>query len=179
MHNQNEIIDSMLKLFIIIALPLTIVFGLLSIMSAKLTASQLSSEPTVLLRTPLTEKNWTDLGSVVDPVINLSVKTLSGFEKMDFVLDSGAVISSLPREWAEKIGSDLAFAKRISFKGFGNTLSFAYQSDMVVKLNNENVQLPIVFTESEGTRALIGRKGFFDNYSILFDHTEKVMEIRK
>jgi len=115
----------------------------------------------------------------MEPVLQIPVKTLLGFENTEFVLDSGAVISSLPRNWAEKIGKDLAYAKRISFKGFGNTLSFAYQSDMTVRLGTENVDLPVVFTESEGTRALLGRKGVFDQYSIVFDHTNKVMEIRK
>ena len=137
------------------------------------------AEPSFVLRIPLTMREWSDIGSVMEPIIHLPVQTLSGFEKTDFIVDSGAVISSLPREWAKKIGRDLAFAKRITFKGFGNTLSFAYQSQVTVQLGNETVDLPLVFTEAEGTRALLGRKGLFDQYSILFDHTSKMMEIRK
>jgi hypothetical protein len=179
MDNRGVLIQGMLKLTVIVSLPLAVLFGFLSLTSQQGSAPQLLAEPSVVLRIPLGIRQWSDIGSVMEPVLQVPVQTLLGFEKNEFVLDSGAVISSLPRNWAEKIGRDLAFAKRISFKGFGNTLSFAYQSHMVVRLGNENVDLPVVFTETEGTRSLLGRKGLFDQYSIVFDHTNKVMEIRK
>jgi hypothetical protein len=180
MDNRGMFIQGVLKLTIIVSLPLAVLFGFLSLTSQQMsTTPQLLAEPSVVLRIPLGVRQWTDIGSVMEPVLQVPVQTLLGFENNEFVLDSGAVISSLPRNWAEKIGRDLAFAKRISFKGFGNTLSFAYQSDMVVRLGTENVDLPVVFTENEGTRSLLGRKGLFDQYSIFFDHTNKVMEIRK
>ncbi|MCJ7826422.1 retroviral-like aspartic protease family protein, partial [Patescibacteria group bacterium] len=176
MDNRQTLIGGMFKLLIIISLPLAVIFGLLGITSQTFTSGQLLAEPSFVLRVPFTMREWSDIGSVMEPIIHLPVQTLAGFEKTDFIVDSGAVISSLPREWAEKIGRDLAFAKRITFKGFGNTLSFAYQSQVTVQLGNETVDLPLVFTEAEGTRALLGRKGFFDAYSIFFDHTNKVME---
>jgi len=180
MDNRPHILGGILKLIIIVSLPLSVLFGFLTLVSQSFPSStQLLAEPTVILRIPLGLRQWTDIGAVIEPVLSLPVQTSAGFTNTEFVLDSGAVISSLPREWAEKIGRDLAFAKRISFKGFGNTVSFAYQSDMTVRLGGEPVSLPVVFTESEGTRALLGRKGLFDQYSILFDHTAKVMEIRK
>lgn len=179
MSDRRSLTDGVLKLLFIIMLPVTALVGFFGYMTAKQTALQLTSEPTTILRVPVVDKQWTDIGTVFEPVINLGVQTPTGLTKTDFVLDSGAVISSLPREWAEKIGKDLAFAKRISFKGFGNTVSFAYQSDMIVQLGSTLVDLPVVFTESEGTRALLGRKGFFEQYSILFDHKQKVIEIQK
>jgi hypothetical protein len=179
MDNKTIFIGGLLKLLIIVSLPLAIIFGLLSLISQRTSSPQLTAEPTIILRIPLGVREWSDIGSVLEPVFQASVQTLQGFEKTEFIVDSGAVISSLPRDWAEKTGKDLAFAKRISFKGFGNTISFAYQSQMTLQLGSENVNLPVVFTELEGTRSLLGRKGLFDQYSILFDHTSKMMEIRK
>jgi len=179
MDTRSAVIGGILKLIIIISLPLAVIFGFLSITSSTTDSPQLVSEPTTILKIPLISKQWTDIGTVIEPVIQIPVQTLAGFEKNEFILDSGAVISSLPRNWAEKIGKDLAYAKRISFKGFGNTISFAYQSDMLVRLGNENVSLPVVFTEIEGTRSLLGRKGLFDQYTILFNHMSKTMEISK
>jgi len=180
MDQKNLIIGGVFKLIIIVSLPLAIVFGFLSISSQKTASLQLTAEPTTtVLRIPLGNREWTDIGSVMEPVLQVPVQTLTGFTNAEFILDSGAVISSLPRDWAEKIGRDLALAKRISFKGFGNTVSFAYQSTMTVRLGSDHIDLPVVFTESEGTRSLLGRKGLFDQYSILFDHTNNVMEIRK
>jgi len=179
MDNKNILIGGFLKLLIIVSLPLAILFGFLSLTSQQISSPQLTAEPTIILRIPLGVRDWSDIGAVLEPVFQVPVQTLQGFEKTEFIVDSGAVISSLPKDWAEKTGKDLAFAKRISFKGFGNTLSFAYQSQVTVQLGNETVDLPLVFTEAEGTRALLGRKGFFDAYSIFFDHTSKMMEIRK
>jgi len=180
MDNRLPFIGGLFKLLIIVSLPLTILFGFLSLVAVpKTTTPQLLAEPSVLLRIPLGVRQWTDIGSVMEPVLQVPVKTLQGFQTTEFILDSGAVISSLPRDWAAKTGKDLAYAKRISFKGFGNTISFAYQSDMTLRMGNEDINLPVVFTESEGTRSLLGRKGLFDQYSIFFDHTNKMMEIRK
>lgn len=180
MDTRFSIIGGLLKLIIIVSLPLAIIFGYLSISTFQTPPSpQLTAEPSVLLKIPLGMRQWTDIGTVMEPVLQVPVQTLQGFEKNEFIVDSGAVISSLPRDWAAKTGKDLALAKRISFRGFGNTISFAYQSNMVIRLGSENVDLPVVFTESEGTRSLLGRKGLFDQYSILFDHTNKMMEIRK
>ena len=86
------------------------------------------------------------------------------FKKNIFLLDSGAVISSLPRDWTQDIGVDLAFLPRITFGGFGGKTSLAYQWKMVVLLAGKEIVLPVVFTEAAGTKSLLGRKGFFDNY---------------
>ncbi len=189
MNPGTVIIGGLLKLLVIISLPLAVLFGFLTLYTPPSSIpqttteptsnTQLLSEPTIILKIPLATRQWTDIGSVVEPVVQIPVQTANGFEKNEFVVDSGAVISSLPRDWAEKTGRDLALAKRISFRGFGNTISFAYQSDMLIRLGNENVSLPVVFTESAGTRSLLGRKGFFDQYSIVFNHTDRSMEIRK
>jgi len=179
MDTTHPIIGGIFKLMIIISLPMAMLFGFLTLSTKPSQSTQLLSEPTVIITVPMNQRMWTDIGPVIEPVLSLPLQTINGFENLEFILDSGAVISSLSREWADKLGKDLAFAKRISFKGFGNTLSFAYQSDMTVRLGSESVNLPVVFTESEGTRPLIGRKGFFDQFSILFDHTKKVMEVQK
>lgn len=133
----------------------------------------------VVLSVPMKDVNWQDLGTVFEPVITIPIKTQSGYEKWEFLLDSGAVVSSLPREWAEKIGQDLAFLKRSTFRGFGGKTSFAYQGEMSVLLGEEDKVVPVVFTEASGTKSLLGRKGFFEDYSIYFNHKDKQIEIRK
>lgn len=134
----------------------------------------------ILLSFPMQETNWQDLGNVVEPLIPLQVKTKNGYKDNKFLLDSGAVVSSLPREWAKETGQDLSFLPRSTFKGFGGTTSFAYQGEMVLLLGEDkDVAFPVVFTEAIGTKSLLGRKGFFENYSIYFNHKERKIEIRK
>ena len=119
----------------------------------------------ILIQAPLRVVTWEDIGKVSDPVIDAQVKILNGTKKVTFLLDSGAVISSLPREIANDMGLDLAFLKRISFVGFGNQESFAYKGEMTVIIKDSELVLPVVFTEGYGTRAILGRQGFFDEYN--------------
>lgn len=138
------------------------------------------TEREILISFPMKDVDWKDLGKVFEPLIPLSVKTKDGYKENTFLLDSGAVVSSLPREWAEKTEQDLAFLPRSSFKGFGGTTSFAYQGEMMIILGEEkDVVLPVVFTEAVGTKSLLGRKGFFEKYSIHFNHKERRIEIRR
>ena len=133
----------------------------------------------ILIQAPFKIANWKDIGKVSDPVIDLPLKTKKGYKKNTFLLDSGAVISSLPREMASEIGLDLAFLKRIVFVGYGNNESFAYKGEMTVRLGEKDAVLPVVFTQSFGTRSLLGRQGFFDKYIITFNKKRGIIEIRK
>lgn len=141
--------------------------------------SQQNASKDVLVVVPMQDTNWQDLGNVFEPVIPLKIRTSKGFEENNFLLDSGAVISSLPREWADRTGQNLAFLQRTTFRGFGNTQSFAYQGNMIILLGDNEMTLPVVFTEAGGTKSLLGRKGFFENNSIFFDHKNRQIEILK
>jgi hypothetical protein len=156
-------------------------FGTVSILIMTQSSGQNKTQKAedVVFSAPLRQTNWQDIGVVAEPIFALPVKTKTGFTDHEFLLDTGAVISSLPREMAEETGQDLAFLKRSTFAGFGNTRSFAYQGEMDVKIGSIEERVPVVFTESAGTKSLLGRKGFFDKYSIYFNHYDSTVEIRK
>ena len=137
------------------------------------------SKKGVVFSAPLKTTVWQAYGSVSEAQVELPIVTPNGEIKQQFLLDTGAVVSSLPREMADKMGLDLAFLPRQTFKGFGNTTSFAYQAEMEVNLGGRNVILPVVFTEAGGSKALLGRKGLFDKYTIVVDHKSKLLEIRE
>ncbi len=133
-----------------------------------------------LLVAPFKNVLWQDFGMVVEPEISLELKTAQNtYVKQAFLLDSGAVVSALPRESAEKLGQNLAFLPRSTFQGFGNTQTFAYQGEMTVKIGTEVAVLPVVFTEAAGTKAILGRKGFFEKFTVAFDHQQQRIEIKK
>jgi hypothetical protein len=133
----------------------------------------------ILIQAPIRMADWEDIGKVSDPVIDLQVKVKDTYQKVTFLIDSGAVISSLPREMAEKMDLELAFLKRIAFVGFGNRESFAYKGEMTILFNQDERTIPVVFTEGYGTRSILGRQGFFDQYIITFDKQRGVIEIKE
>jgi len=134
----------------------------------------------VLLQTPYQPVLWKDFGEVFEPIIKMPLYYPSeGFTDKKFLLDSGALVSSLPREEAKKMGLSLAKLPRSTFGGFGGTTSFAYKDEIKVKLGEQEVVLPVVFTEAAGTKLILGRSGFFERYSIYFNAKQERIEIRK
>lgn len=134
----------------------------------------------VLVSVPYQPVLWKDFGEVFEPLIEIPLYyPSSGFVKREFLLDSGALVSSLPREEAEKMGLSLAKLQRSTFAGFGGTTSFAYKSEVKVRLGEQEVAIPVVFTEAQATKSILGRSGFFERYSIYFNSDSKRIEIRK
>ncbi len=168
-----------LKLLILLSIPLLFTAAIGLFITNQNQEQMVLEQNNVVMVIPMKMVNWQDLGNVFEPVVSLPIKTKSGYDSMEFLLDSGAVISSLPRDWAEKMGKDLAFMKRSTFKGFGGKTSFAYQGEMTVLINEEDKVIPVVFTEAVGTKSLLGRKGFFEQYSIVFNHQTERIEIRQ
>lgn len=123
---------------------------------------------------------WQDFGEVFEPIVKIPVYyPSSGYEDKEFLLDSGALVSSLPREEAKKMGLALSQLQRSTFAGFGGMTSFAYKGSVKIKLKESEINLPVVFTEAAGTKPILGRSGFFENYSIYFNSKAEKIEIRK
>ena len=123
---------------------------------------------------------WKDFGNVFEPLIKVPIYyPKKGFTKHEFLLDSGAVVSSLPREKAKELGFLLSRLPRSTFAGFGGTTSFAYKGSLKIKLGSQEATIPVVFTEAQGTKAILGRSGFFENYSVYFNSKDEEIEIRK
>ncbi|PIR99105.1 hypothetical protein COT87_01235 [Candidatus Collierbacteria bacterium CG10_big_fil_rev_8_21_14_0_10_44_9] len=130
-------------------------------------------------KAPYKNTLYENFGFVQEPIIIMPLKTLKGYEETTFLLDSGAVVSTLPLEAAQSTGVDLSLVKRITLQGFSGVPSFAYLATITIKIGNTDFELPATFTESNSTTYILGRKGLFDDFSINFDHEERVITISK
>lgn len=140
---------------------------------------QRSIDQEIVLESSYQKSLWENYGEVFEPIIEIPIYyPEKGFQKEQFLLDSGALVSSLPREKAETLGFSLAMLPRSTFKGFGNTTTFAYRANLKALLGNDEVNLPVVFTETAGTKSILGRTGFFENYSIYFDSKAQKIQIK-
>lgn len=122
---------------------------------------------------------YENFGFVQEPRVNLPLKTTSGYQDINFLLDSGAVVSALPLQAAKDTGVDLSKAKRITLQGFSGVPAFAYLDEITVTIADKDYVFPAVFTESGKTTYILGRKGFFDDFSIQFDHESRVIVISR
>lgn len=133
----------------------------------------------VEFKIPYKNTLYENFGFVQDPKVSLPLKTLSGYVNTTFLLDSGAVVSTLPLQAAHDTGVDLTRAKRITLQGFSGVPAFAYLADITVEIAGMEYNFPATFTESNSTTYILGRKGFFDDFSILFDHEQRAIIITK
>lgn len=122
---------------------------------------------------------YESFGFVQEPKVTMPLKTTSGYVDTTFLLDSGAVVTTLPLQAAKDTGVDLSKAKRITLQGFSGVPAFAYLDKVTIKIGNGEFEFPATFTESNSTTYILGRKGLFDDFSINFDHEERVITISK
>lgn len=122
---------------------------------------------------------YESFGFVQEPKVTMPLKTTQGYVDTTFLLDSGAVVSTLPLQAAHDTGVDLSRAKRITLQGFSGVPAFAYLGQITIKIGHQEFEFPATFTESNSTTYILGRKGLFDDFSIYFDHEERVITISK
>lgn len=122
---------------------------------------------------------YESFGFVQEPKVTMPLKTTNGYINTTFLLDSGAVVTTLPLQAAQDTGVDLTSAKRITLQGFSGVPAFAYLATITIKIGNTDFEFPATFTESNSTTYILGRKGLFDDFSINFDHEQRVITISK
>ena len=130
-------------------------------------------------RVPYKNTLYESFGFVQEPKVTVPLKTSAGYENTTFLLDSGAVVSTLPLQAAQDTGVDLSRAKRITLQGFSGVPAFAYLDKITIKIGEQDFEFPATFTESSATTYILGRKGLFDIFTINFDHEERVITISK
>lgn len=129
------------------------------------------------MKVPYKNTLYENFGFVQDPRIQIPLKTLRGYEETTFLLDSGAVVTTMPLQAAHDTGVDLTKAKRITLQGFSGVPAFAYLDKVTIKIGEREYQLPATFTESNSTTYILGRKGLFDDYKIQFDNEQRAVII--
>ena len=177
--NKAEI-KGLLKLFYFLFF-ISIFAAFSYFITKKIYADKYQKQAGVLLQTPYQPVTWKDFGEIFEPLLKIPVVYPGqDVKKITFLLDSGALVSSMPREEAKDLGyNSLAKLPRSTFMGFGSKVSFAYKGEMNILLGEKQTTIPVVFTEAGGTKHLLGRSGFFENYSIYFNSKDKRIEVRE
>lgn len=122
-----------------------------------------------ILTIPYQQTLYKHFGNAINPQVELPVKTITGYKKMEFLIDSGAVVSALPKTLAEDLGTDLTSLPRITIEGFAGQKTFAYKGEFVIKIGSKEEVIPVVFSENPQANNILGRIGFFDKFNIEFN----------
>lgn len=132
-----------------------------------------------ILTIPYQQTLYKHFGNAINPQVELPVKTVTGYEPMIFLIDSGAVVSALPKTKAEDLGADLNDLPRITIEGFAGQKTFAYKGEFVIKVGSEEISIPVVFSENSNASNILGRIGFFDQFNVNFNAREQSIIISR
>jgi len=119
-------------------------------------------------------KDTTPKGKIVyRPILDVYINEIGGWNKYDFIVDSGADISLMPEYIAEEIGLDWEKGQKIEMRGISQKEECfvegrIHEIDIRIPDINLEIQIPVCFAKGN-TPFLLGREGFFDYFRITFE----------
>jgi len=165
-----------LKFLSLFILPTFIIVLTFAYLNSKKPEVLTTIEGQKILSSPYQNTLYEEFGIVYTPTVILPVKTASGFRNYSFLVDTGAIVSAIPAKESTTLGVNLAFLPRVAVEGYGGQTSFTYRGNFIVKILDDLVTLPCVFSEVDSSNYIIGRKGFFENYTLNFNSEKKAVE---
>ena len=124
---------------------------------------------------PYTSAKNPDLGSYLVPLITMPV-TINGFnQNVTFLLDTGAIITTLPLSYAQAANLNLNEPPRMILASLTSQTVFGYLTTMEADLNHHSLNLPVSFASID--TPVLGRHGFLDTYTVVLDHVNQTVII--
>ena len=113
-----------------------------------------------------------DYGMMYMPRVNVFVKNRKNDIELPFLalIDSGASDTLLHSQIGEELGIDTSSGEYIELQGVGGVVA-GYRHKIGLRLAGEKQvrQIECVFASLQGVDALLGERGFFENYRVVFE----------
>lgn len=134
--------------------------------------------PSIRFTCPLREHQH--FGLVFFPALKVEVKLASGlFQPFEFILDSGAACTIVPRSMADLVGFRLPRKTDAIISGITGRPMRANAGQMTLRIDNEEFDVRCLFTRSDRTPLLIGRVDFFSRFNVQFDGRNCHIELNR
>jgi predicted aspartyl protease len=107
-------------------------------------------------------------GVVPEPIIPIGISTRDGYKLYDFLVDSGADFTLLPRSLADEIGIDLKkcpTSKTLGVEGKGIKI---HHSQVRIRIGHLENRIRCAFAPHDHIPPLLGRLDIFSSYNITF-----------
>ena len=119
-------------------------------------------------------------GQLFFPGLEVAVKLSDGtFQPFEFILDSGADCTMVPRAMAHLTGFTLPSTPNATVSGISGRPISAYTGNMTLKIQNEEFVVRCLFTVSDRTPFLLGRVDFFSFFSVKFDGRNYLITLKR
>lgn len=122
------------------------------------------------------------LGTLFYPFVRVSLKTTYGWQEFDFLVDTGADVTTLPRTMLSILGVDARSLKKQRTQGVGGVWVETFEIVIPFCIGDEkfSIHASITNTKEESLPFLLGRKDVFERrFSLTIDSKKKVTILKK
>lgn len=122
------------------------------------------------------------IGRLFYPVVRLQVKSILGWQDLEFLVDTGADITTIPDILLPAFGIDKKNLKVSNTYGVGGFCVKTWDIQLEIKIGNDvlKIKSSAVETKNKFSPLLLGRKDIFEEkFSLLLDSKKKKTVIYK
>jgi len=112
------------------------------------------------------------------PIIPVSIGYKNRSFYFEALIDAGSDINIFTKELAEKLGINLQNKRNVHFSGIESGLNEGFIASANLGIGNFAINTKIVFSDSAGSKGILGQFGFFDKFVVKFDLIKKEIELR-
>ena len=137
-------------------------------------------EPDTSLEFPFAYTKVESLGLLFYPIVQVSLKTIFGWREFDFLVDTGADLTTLPFSTASFLGVDFKKLKKSKTQGVGGIFVPTWDLEIPIKIGQEELKIRASITQDKSTPFLLGRKDIFEEkFSLVLDSKRRVTVLRR
>ncbi|OGG19212.1 hypothetical protein A2721_00035 [Candidatus Gottesmanbacteria bacterium RIFCSPHIGHO2_01_FULL_47_48] len=133
-----------------------------------------------LLKFPFEYVRVSGLGILFYPIVSLDLKTIFGWKKFDFLVDTGADLTTLPATVLPYLGIEKEGLKESRTVGVGGIEVATWEMSVPLRLGTNEFLVKAAVTQDSSTPFLLGRKDLFEErFSLILDSKDKVTVIKE
>jgi hypothetical protein len=116
---------------------------------------------------------------LVRPLLHVGIYYPPTGRKIRFLalIDSGADLSVAPGDVAVALGIDFGQGEPHRFRGIHGPPVLGYAHEVVLDVANYGLEVKMVFFPAERNYLVLGQRGLFDSFRVLFDRPKGIFEI--
>ncbi len=122
------------------------------------------------------------LGRLFYPFVRVGLKTTLGWRDFDFLVDTGADVTTIPKQMLSLLDLSSSKLKKGTTRGVGDILVYTLETKLPIKIGHDSFPIHVSFVESheDSSPLLLGRKDIFEKrFSLVLESRLQMTVLQK